>query len=78
MPVLLNSGEDVLDVVPDVPAELEVGRTRVGQTPVFQRAHGLSEQFGELVLGEKRRGDLRCRVHTERCVGATGSYPRGP
>jgi hypothetical protein len=66
MAVLLNPGEYVLNVVAHVPAELKIRRARVGQAPVFQSALGQPEQLRDLTLGEKRRGDLRCRVHTQK------------
>ncbi len=64
MPVLLDPGEHVLNVVPHVPAELQIRRTRVRQTPVLQRALGQSEQLGQFPLGEERRSNLGRRVHT--------------
>lgn len=62
MAVLLKPGEHDLHVIPHVPAELEMGRPGLHQTPFLERALGQSKYLGKLTLGEKRRSDLRYRV----------------
>ena len=64
MPVFVNPGEHVLNVVPHVPGKLEVEWPCLRQAPVFQRALVQSEQLTELTLGEKPGRNLGSRVHT--------------
>jgi hypothetical protein len=71
MSVLLDPVQHVLNVVSDVPPELEVGRASVGQSPVFQRAVGQPEQLNEFTLGQKRRSDKSDSA-------GTASYQSGP
>ena len=66
MAVFLDPSEHVVDVVPHVPTEFQERRTRMGQTPVFQRALGQPEHLGEFVLGEERRSCLCRQVHTQK------------